>query len=164
MLEIEQKYAGADFAAIEERLRSWVPRRGPIRRRPTTISTPPTATSPAPTRLPAAPRRLGQLPDLQGPQAGGGRQEAGRAGSAHRRRRKRRSADVALLVDLGYRPVAAGAHRRHYHFQREGFAVTVCLDEVEGLKERYAEVEVVTPPERQHETETLIVQTAQRAA
>jgi pantoate--beta-alanine ligase len=50
---------------------------------------------------------------------------------------------IELLGHLGYRAVAVVRKRRSsYALTREGLAVTVCLDEVEGLG-RFAEVEVL---------------------
>jgi adenylate cyclase class 2 len=54
---------------------------------------------------------------------------------------------IAILENLGYRPVAVvRKHRRGYHLQREGYALEVCLDDVEGLG-RFAEVEILAPEE-----------------
>jgi adenylate cyclase class 2 len=53
------------------------------------------------------------------------------------------NAHTQLLRYLGYRPVAEVRKvRQTYHLGVAGFAVTVCLDEVEGLG-RFAEVEVL---------------------
>lgn len=50
---------------------------------------------------------------------------------------------LALLGHLGYRPVGVVRKRRtSYALQREGFAVQVCLDEVDELG-RFAEIEVL---------------------
>jgi pantoate--beta-alanine ligase len=55
---------------------------------------------------------------------------------------------AAILVDLGYRPVAVvRKRRRSYHLDRDGLSLTVCLDEVEELG-RFAEVEVLAPEEQ----------------
>jgi adenylate cyclase class 2 len=53
-----------------------------------------------------------------------------------------------LLVHLGYRPVAVvKKHRRMYPLRRGGFQLTVCLDEVEVLG-RFAEVEILAPEDQ----------------
>jgi adenylate cyclase class 2 len=53
-----------------------------------------------------------------------------------------------LLKHLGYRYVATVKKRRRtYRFRREPFAIAVCLDEVAGLG-RFAEVEIVAPEEQ----------------
>jgi adenylate cyclase, class 2 len=65
-----------------------------------------------------------------------------------------------LLVHLGYRPVAVVHKRRRiFHLQREGFALEVCLDEVAEVGQ-FVEVEIVTPPERKDEAEKVLQQTA----
>jgi len=47
---------------------------------------------------------------------------------------------VRLLTELGYRFVRVVRKRRAlYHLERDGFALEVCLDEVEGLA-RFAEL------------------------
>jgi adenylate cyclase class 2 len=52
-----------------------------------------------------------------------------------------------LLTHLGYRFVAAVRKRRAiYHLRREGYAVEVCLDEVEELG-LFAELEIQAPEE-----------------
>ena len=61
-----------------------------------------------------------------------------------------------LLTHLGYRFVAVvKKQRRQASLQREGFAFTICLDEVEGLG-RFAEVEVLAPPERSADAERAV--------
>jgi adenylate cyclase class 2 len=53
-----------------------------------------------------------------------------------------------LLTHLGYRPVAVvWKTRRVAEFPRDGFEMQVTLDEVDGVG-RYAELEVVAPEER----------------
>jgi adenylate cyclase class 2 len=55
---------------------------------------------------------------------------------------------LRLLTLLGYRPTAVvRKRRRHYHLEQEGFDLTVCLDEVDGLG-RFAEVEVLAEEEQ----------------
>lgn len=53
-----------------------------------------------------------------------------------------------LLEHLGYRPVAEVRKRRQsFQIDRPPFALTVCLDDVDEL-DRFAEVEVLAPPEQ----------------
>ncbi len=53
-----------------------------------------------------------------------------------------------LLTHLGYRPVAVvRKQRRIFHLNRAGFALEVCLDEVDDVG-RYAELEIVAPEEQ----------------
>jgi adenylate cyclase class 2 len=63
---------------------------------------------------------------------------------------------LRLLVSLGYRPSAVvRKHRRHFHLDRGGFLLTVCLDDVESLG-RFAEVEIVAPPEQADQARTVL--------
>jgi adenylate cyclase class IV len=45
------------------------------------------------------------------------------------------------------------------HLERDGFALTVCLDEVEHLG-RFAEVEVLAPEEQVDKARTVLAETA----
>jgi adenylate cyclase class 2 len=50
---------------------------------------------------------------------------------------------LALLTELGYRPVAVvRKHREVFEMEREGFTLQVCLDDVEQVG-TFAEVEIV---------------------
>jgi adenylate cyclase class 2 len=63
---------------------------------------------------------------------------------------------LRLLVHLGYRPVAVvRKQRRQARFEREGFEVTLCLDNVEEVG-TYCEVEVLTEPDRAEQAKQLI--------
>jgi adenylate cyclase class 2 len=65
-----------------------------------------------------------------------------------------------LLTYLGYRPVAVvRKHRRAYRLKRGGFDLLVCLDEVDGLG-RFAEVEIVTPEEQADAARAVLAETA----
>ncbi len=66
----------------------------------------------------------------------------------------RAAADMTrLLSHLGYRFVAlVKKRRRTASLQRDGFSFTVCLDDVEGLG-RFAEVEVLAPEDRRADAE-----------
>jgi adenylate cyclase class 2 len=65
-----------------------------------------------------------------------------------------------LLVHLGYRPVAVVHKRRRiFHLRRDGFALEVCLDEVTEVGQ-FVEVEIVTPPEHKTEAEKVLQATA----
>ncbi len=58
-----------------------------------------------------------------------------------------------LLTHLGYRFVAlVKKHRRTASLERDGFSITICLDEVEGLG-RFAEAEVLAPEDRRADAE-----------
>src|SRR5579863_9641155 len=65
-----------------------------------------------------------------------------------------------LATNLGYRPVAVVRKRRSiYHFEREGFALQVCLDEVAQVG-TFVEVEIVAPEARKQEADKLLLQIA----
>ncbi len=66
---------------------------------------------------------------------------------------------IRLLTHLGYRPVAVvRKHRRAYRLKRAGFDLLVCLDEVDGLG-RFAEVEILTPEEQVEAARTVLAET-----
>lgn len=61
-----------------------------------------------------------------------------------------------LLQKLGYRPSAIVRKRRTiWHFQREGFDLQACLDEVQEVG-RFVEIEIVAPPEQRAAAEQLL--------
>jgi adenylate cyclase class 2 len=63
-----------------------------------------------------------------------------------------------LLKLLGYRYVATVAKRRRtYRFRRDPFTIAVCLDEVVGLG-RFAEVEIVAPEEQKDAAYALLTE------
>lgn len=162
MLEIEQKFSGADFAAIEERLRHWGAQKGTEQDEADHYFNAPdrdfVRTDEA-FRL----RRVGPANCLtyKGPKQAAAVKKRLELEVPLEAGTETAEKMIALLVHLGYRPVTVvRKHRRHFHFSRDSFALTVCLDRVEGLPDQYAEVEVMTPPERQKEAEELIVRTA----
>jgi adenylate cyclase class 2 len=146
MLEIEQKFAAADFADLEQRLARLGARPGePQVEADQYLNAPDRdfAVTGEAFRL----RRSGaasrltykgvKLPDavkvrveVKVPLAEG----------------DKAAADCLTLLEyLGYRPVAVVRKRRRSFFlRRGGFDVTVCLDDVEGVG-RFAEVEVLAP-------------------
>jgi pantoate--beta-alanine ligase len=65
-----------------------------------------------------------------------------------------------LLTLLGYRPVAVVRKRRAaYSLTRDGFDIQVCLDDVEEIG-RFAEVEILAPPDRSAEATDALSRTA----
>ncbi|MBI2805330.1 MAG: class IV adenylate cyclase [Planctomycetes bacterium] len=74
-------------------------------------------------------------------------------------------ADVAkqfcqLVQHLGYRPTAVVTKRRaSFDFQRDGFTLQLCCDEVEALG-RFVEIEIVTEPAQRDKAEALLLDTA----
>jgi adenylate cyclase, class 2 len=149
MLEIEQKFADADFADLEQRLAKLGARQGEVQDEADQYLNGPDrdfAKTGEAFRL----RRVGslamltykgpKLPDvvkarveLEVPLADGDTPAAD---------------CLTLLKHLGYRPVAVvRKRRRSFHLDRDGFALTVCLDDVENVG-RFAEVEVLAPEEQ----------------
>jgi pantoate--beta-alanine ligase len=149
MLEIEQKYARPNFDAIEKQLRAWgavgpevhdeadhyfnAPDRDFARTgeafRLRRIGPHNYFTYKGPKRQAAVKIRT----ELEIPLPDG--DEAARQ-------------HIELLGHLGYRAVSVVRKRRaSWSLTREGLAVTVCLDEAEGLG-RFAEVEVIGPDEQ----------------
>jgi adenylate cyclase class 2 len=67
---------------------------------------------------------------------------------------------ASLLTHLGYRPTAVVRKRRTvYHLTRDGFAMEVCLDEVEGLG-RFAELEILASEEQLETARAALLDTA----
>jgi adenylate cyclase class 2 len=63
-----------------------------------------------------------------------------------------------LVQHLGYRPTAVVKKRRTCHdFQRDGFAMQACCDEVELLG-RFVEVEIVTEPAQKERAQAVLLQ------
>jgi pantoate--beta-alanine ligase len=149
MLEIEQKYAHADFAALERRLAELGARPGEEVAEADQYFNAPDRDF-ARTGEAFRMRRVGRDNFLtykgrRAPHAVKTRTEleiplppGDEAADQH----------AQLLEHLGYRHVAVVRKRRRtFHLDRGGFAFTVCLDEVEELG-RFAEVEVLAPPEQ----------------
>jgi adenylate cyclase class 2 len=161
MLEIEQKYANADFDAIEQRLAAWgvtahedeeesddyynAPDRDfkqtdeafRLRR----IGPKNFLTYKGPKQTAAVKIRT----ELEVPLPDG---DAAAAQFAE------------LLKHLGYRYVATVQKRRRaYKFRRDPFAVAVCLDDVARLG-RFAEVEIVAPEQQRDAAHDLLTQLA----
>ncbi len=68
---------------------------------------------------------------------------------------------LRLLGHLGYRPVAiVRKMRRQVKFSRDGFAVTICLDEVEELG-TFCEVEILTESEQNEAARRVIAAVAE---
>lgn len=65
-----------------------------------------------------------------------------------------------FLEALGYRSVATVRKTRiGYHFQKEGFSLHTCLDEVEEVG-RFVEIEIVTAPEAKSKAQEVLQQIA----
>jgi adenylate cyclase class 2 len=63
-----------------------------------------------------------------------------------------------LVEHLAYRPTAVvKKRRRQLHFQRDGFELCACLDEVERLG-NFVEIEIVAPPADRQRAEQVLQQ------
>jgi adenylate cyclase class 2 len=161
MLEIEMKFPGADFPALERRLAEWGAVAEPAIDEADHYFNAPDrdfAVTDEALRM----RRIGPTNRVtyKGPKRGTTGKtrteiEVPLAGG------DAAAADFArLLQALGYRPVAVVRKRRRiYRLQRGGFALEICLDEVEGLG-RFAEVEIVAPEEQLAAARTVLLETA----
>jgi adenylate cyclase class 2 len=161
MLEVEMKFPGADFTALERQLAAWGARAdAPLDEADHYFNAPDRdfGVTDEALRL----RRIGPANRVtyKGPKRG-------------TRGKTRTEIEVPLgegdetaaqfremLVQLKYRPVAVvRKHRRIYRLERDGFALEVCLDEVEGLG-RFAEVEIQAPEDQLAEAERVLRDTA----
>jgi adenylate cyclase, class 2 len=149
MLEIEQKFANVDFAAIEKRLAEWNARLGEEHIEADHYFNAPDrdfARTDEAFRL----RRIGSANFLtyKGPKQPGTVKVRTELEIPLRDGDEAAGQFMQLLAHLGYRAVAVVRKRRRmYHLERGGFALVVCLDEVEELG-RFAEVEIVALDER----------------
>jgi adenylate cyclase class 2 len=161
MLEIEQKFAHADFAAIERRLAEWGARAGEEHTEADHYFNTPDrdfARTDEAFRL----RRIGDANFLtyKGPKHPGAVKIRTELEIPLRDGEEAAGQFTQMLLHLGYRPVAVvRKHRRMRHLERDGFALTVCLDEVEQLG-RFAEVEIVAPEEQVDRAKTVLADTA----
>jgi adenylate cyclase class 2 len=161
MLEIEQKFARADFAAIERRLAEWKARPGEEHTEADHYFNAPDrdfARTDEAFRL----RRIDKTNFLtyKGPKREGAVKIRTELEIPLRDGDEAAEQMTQLLTHLGYRPVAVvRKHRRMRHLERDGFALTVCLDEVEQLG-RFAEVEVLAPEEQVDRAKTVLADTA----
>ena len=161
MLEIEQKFAHADFAAIEKSLSEWQARRGKEHIEADHYFNAPDrdfARTDEAFRL----RRIGSANFLtyKGPKQPGTVKVRTELEIPLRDGDEAAEQFMQLLAHLGYRFVAVvRKHRRHYHLERGGFALIVCLDEVEQVG-RFVEVEIVAPEEQAEAARSVLTETA----
>ncbi|HZV04859.1 MAG TPA: class IV adenylate cyclase [Gemmataceae bacterium] len=161
MLEIEQKFANANFAAIEKRLAEWNARRGEEHTEADHYFNAPDrdfARTDEAFRL----RRVGSANFLtyKGPKHPGDVKIRTELEIPLRDGDEAAEQFMQLLAHLGYRAVAVvRKHRRMYHLERGGFALAVCLDEVEKLG-RFAEVEILTADEQVEAARSILAEIA----
>ena len=154
MLEIELKFAIADFAPLREKLHAWgcepggphveadfyhnAPDRDfrqtgeAFRLRRVGILNRLTYKGPkldGPTKT----RREIEVPLAEGPEAAGD--------------------CLAMLEKLGFQPTALVRKvRQEFPYQRDGFAMTVCFDEIDEIG-RFVEVEILAEPDKRDQAE-----------
>ncbi|HWG46845.1 MAG TPA: class IV adenylate cyclase [Gemmataceae bacterium] len=161
MLEMEQKFAHADFDAIERRLAEWGARPGEEQTEADHYFNAPDrdfARTDEAFRL----RRIGEANFLtyKGPKRAGNVKVRTELEIPLRDGDEAAEQFMQLLTHLGYRPVAVvRKHRRMRHLQKDAFALTVCLDEVDELG-RFAEVEILAPEEQVDQVRTVLTETA----
>jgi adenylate cyclase, class 2 len=149
MLEIEQKFARADFAALERRLTAWgASGSGEHIESDHYFNAPDRDFAQTGEAFRLRRRADANFLTFKGPK------QAATVKIRTELEIPLRDGDEAaaqmtqLLQHLGYRPVAVVTkRRREYPLQRGGFHLTICLDEVEGLG-RFAEVEILAPQEQ----------------
>lgn len=161
MLEIEQKFANVDFAAIEKRLIEWQARRGEGRPEADHYFNAPDrdfARTDEAFRL----RRVGSANFLtyKGPKHPGAVKVRTELEIPICDGDEAAEQFMRLLAHLGYRQVAVvRKQRRSYHLESGGFNLVVCLDDVEKLG-RFAEVEIVAADEQVDAARSVLADTA----
>jgi adenylate cyclase class 2 len=161
MLEIEMKFRVVDYQAVKAKLTAWQARAdSPIDEADHYFNAPDRdfAQTDEALRL----RRIGtiNLATYKGPK------QAGPAKTRTEIEVPLAEGDEAaelfrqMLTNLRYRPVAVVRKRRAiYHFDRDGFSLQCCLDEVEHLG-RFVEVEIVAPNEQKAAAEAVLQEVA----
>jgi adenylate cyclase class 2 len=158
MLEIEMKFAVADFGAIVQRVQQWGARAGaPLDEADHYFNAPDRdfAKTDEAFRL----RRIGDTNRItyKGPKQGGPAKTRTEIELAIDSGAAAAEAFCRLVVHLGYRPVAVVRKRRiPYHFDRDGFALELCCDDVEQVG-RFVELEIVAPPEQRTAAEKVLL-------
>src|SRR5450755_3629746 len=157
MLEIEQKFARADFALLERRLAEWGAVLGDAHEEADHYFNAPDrdfARTDEAFRL----RRIGAANYLtyKGPKQRSEVKTRTELEVLLQPGDEAAAEMTQLLKHLGYRFVAVvKKHRRQASLERGGFAFTICLDEVEALG-RFAEVEVLAPEDRSGDAERAV--------
>ena len=161
MLEVEMKFSGADFPALEGRLAGWDAREAE-------------AIDEVDQYFNAPDRDFGRTDEAFRLRRIGRANFVTYKGPKHDAVTKTRTeievplaegdraADdfARLLVCLGYRPSGVVRKRRRiFHTERGGFPMEVCLDDVAGLG-RFAELEIQAPEDRFEAARDVLLKTA----
>ena len=161
MLEVEMKFAVADFAAVEQKLQTWHARADETIDEADHYFNAPDrdfALTNEAFRL----RRIGSrnLLTYKGPKLPGLVKTRTEIEIPLAEGPAVAEGMTRLLESLGYRPVAEVHKKRTiHHLQRQKFAMEVCLDDVAEVGQ-FVEVEIVTPPENRAEAEEVLQQAA----
>lgn len=161
MLEIELKYPVADFAPIEQRLAQWhADRQTTIEEADHYFNAPDRdfARTDEAFRL----RRVGDANRItyKGPKQGGAAKTRTEIEIELASGEPTADDFCRLVQHLGYRPTAVVRKRRTgYDFQRDGFKLQICCDEVETLG-RFVEVEIVAEPSDRQRAEAVLLAVA----
>ncbi|HZZ80142.1 MAG TPA: class IV adenylate cyclase [Gemmataceae bacterium] len=165
MLEIEMKFPVADFGPVVAKLRAWNASAQPTIEEADRYFNAPDrdfARTDEAFRL----RSIGNENRVtyKGPKQGGPTKtrteieiglEAGNVGA---------DKFCRMVQHLGYRPTAVVQKRRTiYEFQRSGFDLQACLDEVETLG-KFIEVEIVAEPARKDDAQTVLLEVVRELA
>lgn len=158
MLEIEMKFPVDDFTAIEQKLRAWQAKVQPVIQEADHYFNAPDrdfAKTDEAFRL----RRIGEQNRVtyKGPKQGGPTKTRTEIEIKIDSGAKAADDFCRLVQHLGYRPTAVVKKRRAaYDFNRDGFALQACCDEVETLG-RFVEIEIVAEPaDRQRAQDVLL--------
>jgi adenylate cyclase class 2 len=161
MLEVEVKVALTDFAAVEGRLAQWGVREAAARQDTDLYFNAPDrdfARTDEALRL----RRIGpaNCVTYKGPKRDAQTKTRTEIEVPLAEGEQTATDFTRLLTHLGYRSVAVvRKHRRLFHLERSGFALEVCLDEVDGLG-RFVELEIQSPEDRLEEARAALLATA----
>lgn len=161
MLEIEQKFAGADFVALERVLASWGLTTFELHDEEDQYLAPPDRDF----RLTGEAFRLRRMGKNAFFTYKGPKQQSEVKARVELELPLPAGDDMPaqylqLFRHLGYRPVAVvRKHRKQYSLTRAGFTMQVCLDDVEELG-RFAEVEIVAPEDQLPQAEKALLDLA----
>ncbi len=161
MLEIEQKYADADFTDLERRLAARGATASAERQEEDHYHNAPDRdfkTTGEAFRL----RRVGKANYLtyKGPRLAGAVKVRPELEIALREGDDAAAEMLRLLGHLGYRPVAVVRKRRRvFHLTSAGLHLEVCLDDVEGVG-RFAELEVLAQEDGLEAARAVVLETA----
>src|SRR5262245_4310942 len=161
MLEIEQKFADADFAALEQVLASWG-----VRHFEEHIEEDQYLAAPdRDFRITGEAFRIRRSGDnacltYKGPRLPGEVKTRTELELPLPSGEGMYEQYLQLFRHLGYRPVAiVRKRRRQCSLSRQGFAMNVCLDDVDKLG-HYAEVEIIAPEGQRAQAEKTLLETA----